>query len=248
MINSAKIWSQTNNFENWRLVLISSASVIADDTGSRQYAFDRWKAIIPDQVNTDGSMIRELGRTNSLTYSTYAVSAMVQTAEIARHYGVDLYNYKLPDGRGLENVLDFHVPYIIDPSTWPYKQTNPYKGDNAAVYELAYSFKQKSSYSDVINKWKRPMYEMRVIGPITLTHANANFNVAKNVTNTSTSSTNEDSTNENITNENITNENITNENMTNGNTTDLSGLFTRLYKRLIYIVKEIVTLVTNIYI
>lgn len=180
MIDSAKLWSNNNNFENWRLVLISSASVITDDANSRQYAFDRWKVIIPDQINIDGSMKQELGRTNSLTYSTFALNAMTQTAEIARHYNVDLYDYILTDGRGLEKALDFHTSYIIDPSTWSYQQISAYKGDNSAIYELAYSFKQKSSYSNVINRWggtPRNMYEMRVMGPTTLTHADATFSL-----------------------------------------------------------------------
>lgn len=175
IVESAKGWDRDNNFENWRLVFISSGSVIIEDADGRKYAFDRWKSIIPDQVNIDGSMKQELTRTNSLTYSTYALNGMLQTAEIARHYGVDLYNYKLLDGRGLEKALDFHAPYIVNSSNWTYKQISQYKGDNSAIYELAYSFKQKSSYYDVINRWKRPMYEMRVMGQTTLTHANSNF-------------------------------------------------------------------------
>lgn len=180
MISSAKTWSNDNNFENWRLVFISSASVITEDTGSMRYAFDRWKAIIPDQMNTDGSMKNELARTNSLTYSTFALNAMTQTAEIARHNGVDLYNYKLTDGRGLEKALDFHVPYILDSSTWTHQQIGTYRGDNSAIYELAYSFKQKVLYESVINRWggtPRNMYEMRILGSTTLTHANMAFNL-----------------------------------------------------------------------
>jgi hypothetical protein len=170
MINSAKTWSYKNNLENWKLVFISSASVITEDTNSRQYAFDRWKSIIADQMNLDGSMKQELKRTNSLSYSIFAINAMIQTAEIARHYDVDLYNYKLSDGRGLEKALDFYAPYVANPSTWPKKQISPYNGDGVALYELAYSFKQKSSYKDVINRWGRPMYDSRIMGPVTLTH------------------------------------------------------------------------------
>lgn len=198
MIGSAKTWSNNNNFENWRLVFISSASVITEDENNKQYAFDRWKAIISDQMNLDGSMKNELGRTNSLTYSTFALNAMTQTAEIARHNNVDLYNYKLSDNRGLEKALDFHVPYIIDPSTWTYQQMSTYMGDNAAIYELAYSFKQKSLYSSVINRWggtPRNMYEMRVMGPTTLTHAEANFNITGSTGSTGSGSTSSAGTN-----------------------------------------------------
>lgn len=167
---SAKTWSARNNFENWRLVLISSASVITKDIDDRQYVFDRWTTIISGQMNLDGSLKYELERTNSLSYSMMALDAMVQTAEIARHQGVDLYNYKLPDGRGLESALDYHAPYATDPSTWKYQQISPYKGSTASLYELAYTFKKKTVYKNVIDKWERPMYEEIVMGPVTLTH------------------------------------------------------------------------------
>lgn len=229
MIDSAKTWSNDNNFENWRLVFISSASVITDDENSRQYAFDRWKAIIPDQVSIDGSMKKELLRTNSLTYSTFALNAMIQTAEIARHYNVDLYNYKLDDGRGLEKVLDFHVSYIVNPSTWSYKQISSYKGDNTAIYELAYSFKQKPSYLSVINRWRgtyRNMYEMRVMGPATLTHANMGFNLTRyeNTTNVYTANTT------NVYTVNTTN--VDTANMKNTSTTSFGQLIVRFYEKL----------------
>ncbi len=177
ILASSKTWSRDNNFENWRLVFISSASIIVEDSDSRNYAFGRWKEIISDQMNSDGSMKYELKRTKSLSYSTYAVNAMMQTAEIARHYGVDLYNYRLDDGRGLEIALDFHAPYVANPLKWPYEQIDKYKGDNAAFYELAYTFKKKDSYKDVIDKWGRPMYEIRTMGPTTLTHSNDYFNI-----------------------------------------------------------------------
>jgi len=175
MIESAKAWQSENNYENWRLVFISSASVVAEDPGSRKYAFERWKSIIRDQMAGNGSMVKETGRTNSLTYSLYAVNAMMQTAEIARHFGVDLYNYRLPDGRSLEKALDFYAPYAADPQAWKYNQITAYAGDNAALYELAYSFRQKPAYKDIITKWRQPMYESRVMGPVTLTHSSGTY-------------------------------------------------------------------------
>lgn len=170
MIVNTTMWNATNNFENWRLVLISSASVVAEDTDSRQYAFDRWKEIMRDQMNNNGSFKYELSRKDSLTYSTLALNGMIQTAEIAQHNNVDLYNYELLDGRGLEMSLDFHVPYITSSSKWNFSQNATYKGENTAIYELAYAFKQKPLYWQVIEKWKRPMYENKVLASITLTH------------------------------------------------------------------------------
>ncbi len=163
--------SHGTNYENWRLVLLSSGAFMAEDSLLLHSAFDTWKKNISSQVNAKGQMIKELDRTKSLDYSTYAMNAMVQTAEIARHQGVDLYNYKLKDGRGLELVLDYHAPFILNPTRWTYPQIDAYKGENGAIYELAYSHRQKAPYKEVIDKLGRPLIEIRTLGLTTLTHA-----------------------------------------------------------------------------
>lgn len=162
--------SNPQNYENWRTLFISSAAVVADDYDTLNWVSNYWKELIPLQMDSQGKMIRELERHNSLSYSLYAIGPMIQAAEIARHHGTDLYNYRLADGRSLELALDFHAPYVAGKKSWPYPQRDTYAGENAALYELAYSFKQKSPYMDVINKWGRPMYEGRTMGPVTLTH------------------------------------------------------------------------------
>jgi len=160
-----------NNLGNWRLLFIASASALIDDTTNLQYAFDTFKRLIPLQIDAQGKIKNELDRPTSLSYSLYAINAMIQTAEIARHRGVDLYNYKLPDGRGLEKALDTHAQYAANPSSWPHRQDRAYDGANTALYELAYKYKQKSVYMSAINRWGRPMYEIRTMGPVTLTHS-----------------------------------------------------------------------------
>lgn len=164
------------NFENWRLAFISSGAVIIEDINSITYAANRWKELIPQQMDMQGRMVEELKRGSAaLSYSTFAINAMIQTAEIARHHGIDLYNYKVSntDNRGIELALDYHAPYIVDPSSWPNNPgtTQERTRSNAAIYELAYTFKNKSSYKNVINTVGRPMYENRNMGPVTLTHS-----------------------------------------------------------------------------
>lgn len=169
--DSGRTFSSNENFDLWRLVFVSSASVIAEDANNLNYVFDRWKYDISDQMDTEGKIIRELHRTTSLSYSMSGVNGFIITAELARHYGVNLYDYKTPDGKGLELTLDFHAPYVINPSTWTRQQIRPYIGQNAGSYELAYSWKKKDSYQNAIGRWGRPMYEDRVLGYVTLTHA-----------------------------------------------------------------------------
>ena len=67
-------------------------------------------------------------------------------------------------------MLDYHAPYVVDPGQRTYEQIAPYKGDNIALFELAYAWKQRGSYRQAIEKWGRPMFEHRIMGPVTLTH------------------------------------------------------------------------------
>ena len=163
-------WTRDNNIESWRLVLIATASALLDDQAGLDYAFDRWRELLDTQMREDGALVHELRRTNSLSYSVYGLNAMVQTAEVARHHGVDLYGYVSPGGRSLKQALDFYVPYVLDPAEWTCEQIHPYKGQSAAAYEVAYAALGEPAYLEVANHLGRPMVETRTMGPVTLTH------------------------------------------------------------------------------
>ena len=45
------------------------------------------------------------------------------------------------DGRGLECVLDYHAPYVIDSDAWPCEQRSPHNEDNIAQFELVYAWR-----------------------------------------------------------------------------------------------------------
>ncbi len=163
-------YSAYDNFEDWRIAFLAVCGAYLDNTEHLAYAFTRVQAIIHRQISATGQMVHELGRTLSLNYSTYALNALVQTAEVARHRGVDLYAFT-DQGRGIELALDYHAPYVIDPSTWPYQQISAYTGANTSMYEMAYSRFQKSSYLDAIARWGRPRNDFYDMGYASLTHA-----------------------------------------------------------------------------
>lgn len=165
------IWN--NNWGNWELVLISSIAGLLEDDSLLNWAFDKYRYLVSEQIDSVGKMVHELGRTKSLSYSLYTINAMIQTAEIARHHNVNLYDYKV-GSRGLELTLDYHARYAKSPGSWPYQQISAITAkDNMALFELAHSYFQKPEYLAVINHWGRPMIETRVMGNVTLTHANS---------------------------------------------------------------------------
>lgn len=164
--------TDTNNLGDWRLVMLAASAVITEDAALMRYVVSHYQALVPNQIDAEGKTIKELDRTKALDYASYAINAMSQVCEIARHWGVDLYNFRTSDGRGsIERALTWLAPYAMDPSTWPYQQIAPYKGANAAVFEFAYLAWGDSLYLNTINEWKRPLEETRSAGPLTLTHA-----------------------------------------------------------------------------
>ncbi|MCF6338764.1 MAG: alginate lyase family protein, partial [Gammaproteobacteria bacterium] len=172
-----------NNFENWRNAFLSIAGAFTGDEALLNTSFENFRNAIPGQVHWSGRMQQESGRTNGwagLGYSMYAIHAMTLTAEVARHHGVDLYNYlgEDPGGKpiGLKTALDFHVPYVMNPASWKWGKNPSGNTINAnsgvGIYELAYSMWQDPAYLGVVNRWGRPMgMNMWALGVVTLTHA-----------------------------------------------------------------------------
>jgi Alginate lyase len=177
----SRSWARegANNFENWRLVLAAGAAAVAGEGCLLSEAFAEWQELLATQMDEEGKLVFELDRSRSLSYSTYAIKAMMLTAEIARHHGAELYGYRLADGRGLELALDYHAPYLLDPAAWPGEQISDYTAKEASIYELAYAFAQKPAYLEVIRAYRRPFEEDRVLGPITLTHAHGAYPFAR---------------------------------------------------------------------
>ena len=114
-------------------------------------------------------MKNELTRTKSLFYSMYALKPMLLTAEVAKRYGVDLYRYSVQN-KNLQLALDFHVPYIVNPSSWPYPQVSAFDFFGVGIYEMAFTELQKSPYENVVNSRQRPIKDWQVASYITLTH------------------------------------------------------------------------------
>ncbi len=102
-----------NNHGDW-----FDAQIIAYEifTGEKDMAASRinniTKARIDAQVEPDGSLPRELMRTRPLHYSMFALCAFITAARLSEKAGVDLWNYKTGDGRGIKSALDYLMPYI----------------------------------------------------------------------------------------------------------------------------------------
>lgn len=77
---------------------------------------------ITKQIEPDGKMPRELGRTKSFGYSAFNLEAMEDLASIGQNLGIDLWHFRAGDGRSIRTALDFLAPYADPARPWPYQQ------------------------------------------------------------------------------------------------------------------------------
>lgn len=109
---------------------------------------------IASQIEPDGSQPFEIARTRSLSYSSMNLRGFIHLANMAEKTGVDLWNYKTPDGRGIKPALDFMLPYASGEKKWEYQQITGM--DDAldglrVIYLMAASKTGDERYMQVIN-------------------------------------------------------------------------------------------------
>jgi len=87
---------------------------------------------IDAQIQSDGRQPRELARTRAWDYSVFNLEALFNAASIAEKSGVDLWNYKSADGRGIRQALDWLLPFAIGESKWTHSQITPFQPEKLA--------------------------------------------------------------------------------------------------------------------
>lgn len=85
--------------------------------------------LIPDQVAPDGKLPLELARTKPYSYSLFNMDILCTIAQILSTPSESLFNFALPDGRGLRKVVAYMAPFIKDKNLWPYPYDVEYFSD-----------------------------------------------------------------------------------------------------------------------
>ena len=64
------------------------------------------------EIDSDGSIPRELARTRPMNNSLYALRALLTLARVGDDVGTDLYDARSTNGRSLTQAIDYILPYV----------------------------------------------------------------------------------------------------------------------------------------
>lgn len=78
------------------------------------------KILLPTQMGKDGSFPLEIERTKPYSYSLFNLDGMATLAWLLTDDDFNGWNFKSPDGRGLQKGVEYIKPYVIDKNTWPF--------------------------------------------------------------------------------------------------------------------------------
>jgi hypothetical protein len=103
----------------WSLQAAAFADLVGDDE-VLAWIRNQFKNVYLEKMMDDkGRFPAELSRTKPYGYSLFVIDAMAGVAQAASTKDDDLWEFQLPDGRGMRLGLAFIYPYIKDKSTWP---------------------------------------------------------------------------------------------------------------------------------
>lgn len=112
--------AKNNHGSWWHTQVAAYASLLGDDK-KLDFCRNQFKNIlITNQMSEIGSFPLELARTRPFSYSLFNLDALSTLATIASDPDNDLWNFELPDGRGIKKGLDFMMPFVKNPEEWPY--------------------------------------------------------------------------------------------------------------------------------
>jgi len=76
------------------------------------------------QIAPDGTQPREMSRTRSFDYSLKNLGALMDLADMGRHFEIDLWRYTGPEGQGIRPAFAFVLDHSLGGKPWPEKIIN----------------------------------------------------------------------------------------------------------------------------
>lgn len=132
-----------NNHGTWYDAQVATLAIYVGQTDLARETLEAAKRRrIDAHIEPDGSQPHELRRTKSFSYSLFNLRALFTLASLGERVGVDLWNYRSADGRGIRAALDFVAPYAEAEKKWPHQELRfqrldlvPFLQQAAGVYK-----------------------------------------------------------------------------------------------------------------
>lgn len=114
-----------NNHGSWYDQQLAAIAIYLGDTELARRVIETAKSKrIAYQIRADGREPLELARTKSFSYSVFNLMALMRLAQEGQRVGVDLWDYRAPDGASIRAALNFLLPYAMGEKQWPYRSLN----------------------------------------------------------------------------------------------------------------------------
>lgn len=154
--------AKNNHGSCWVLQAAGFAAFVGDQQ-QLQFCAQRFQTkLIPEQVADNGSLPLELARTKPYSYSLFDMDILSGICQIISAEATDLWKFSTEDGRSMEKVIGYMVPFIGDKGKWPkppdveYFNDLPVRQPSLLFGGIAYGNPQW------VNLWKRLNPEPKV--------------------------------------------------------------------------------------
>jgi len=125
MTTSKNGHDEANTTNNHAVAFWLQVAVFSQFTGDEAQLAEcrrRFKEVfVGKQMAADGSFPRELARTKPYGYSIFQLDNLVTLCQVLSAPDDNLWNFTLPDGRGIRKAVAYLYPYLADKSKWPLK-------------------------------------------------------------------------------------------------------------------------------
>jgi hypothetical protein len=110
-----------NNHATCWVMQVAAFAQLTGDAARLEECRRRYKEVLlPRQMAPDGSFPLELARTKPYGYSLFNLDAFATICQILSTPADDLWQFTLPDGRGIRLGLAYMFPYVLNKSAWPH--------------------------------------------------------------------------------------------------------------------------------
>jgi hypothetical protein len=153
-----------NNHGTWYYVQVIDFALFTGDKQKAKTLATESKKLLDSQLTANGNFPLELERTNALGYSSFNTLAWMQVAQLAEQAGVDLWKFRTSKKAGLQNAVDWLVPFALKEEKWNYQQIGSYNSaDYFPVLMMAYN-----KYHEPLLLQKAMQLEKKGVDPVQL--------------------------------------------------------------------------------